>query len=269
MSATHKTAPTPDPAQRSLIVTVSEDSFASSGGVIPPQGTLYTDPAWKTYFGKDYNKNFGNFVYTGQAGEYGLAFAKALPVDASGNPIIEPYRTTREFKNHHWPKILFALGIVQDYTYPNVTNVISGSSAGIVTAPMNYGKYALVDDVEEGTVFVTDEFFGPVPFNIPRYTVPVTSPVHVEVLGVKYDFPNCLHPKITVPNTRTGNAQLVAGVAAGVGGALNGQDFPATNFETWAPYVLTDQQEQRDGGWYRIRVRVFPPDLPDISVGNT
>ncbi len=180
-----------------------------------------------------------------------------------------PFRTYTEFKNHHWPKVLQALAIVQDYTFPNVTNVISGDDTGIVTAPMNYGKYALVDDVDEGTRFVTEEFFGPIPYAIPRYAVPVTSPVHVEVLGVNYDFPNCLHPKIQVPNTRTGDAMLVAGSAAGVGGALNGQLFPATNFETWAPYVLTDQQEQRAGGWYRIRVRVYPPDLPETNIGNT
>ncbi len=265
MSATHKTTPTPNPAERSLVVTVTEDSFASAGGKIPPQGTLYSDPAWKTFFGGDYKKNFSEFVYTGQVGEFGLAFAMGKTLDQANTP----FRTYKEFKDHHWPKVLLALAIVQDYTYPNVTNVISGSDAGIVTAPMNYGKYALVDDVDEGTIFVTEEFFGPIPYAIPRYPVPVTSPVHVEVLGVTYDFANCLHPKIAVQNTRTGSAQLVAGSASATGGALNGQLFPATNFETWAPYVLTDQQEYRDNGWYRIRVRVFPPDLPDTSIGNT
>ncbi len=265
MSATHRTHPTPSPSERSLVVTVSEDSFASTGGKIPPQNTPYNSPLFKTFFGKDYLKEFGDFIYTGQVGDYGLAFAMGKTLDEANTP----FRTYREFKNHYWPKILLALGIVQDYTFPQVTNNISGNNAGIVTAPTNYGKYALIDDVEEGSIFVTEEFFGPLPYNIPRYPVPVTTPVHVEVLGVQYDFPKVLHPKIVVPNTRTGDAQLVSGSASGVGGALNGQIFPATNFETWAPYVLTDQQEYRDNGWYRIRVRVYPPDIPEVSVGNT
>lgn len=69
MSATHKSTQMPHPLHRSLEVTISESNWASIGGNLPPPGTLYGDAAWKTYFGKDYIKEFSNYYFAWSASD--------------------------------------------------------------------------------------------------------------------------------------------------------------------------------------------------------
>lgn len=274
-----KLLPTPDPSALTFAVLIPQDIVSQYPTCVPQTGALFKtlgiagNPSgksvgWIPDAALAQDSRFGLYVYTGMSREnLDMVFFYGRP--KTPEEANKPFREYTEFKNHHWPKILQGFAILQDYTFPNVTNVISGNDSGIVTAPQNYAKWALVDSTDEGTRFVTEEFWSPTKFDIPGYPTPATTSIHVEVLGRDYDFPDCLHPKIVVPNTVTGSAQLVNGVGSAGGGALNGQVIPATNFETWAPYVLTDQQEYRDGGWYRIRVRVFPPPLPETAVIQT
>jgi len=263
MSASAKTVPTPNPAERSLVVTVTEDSFASSGGVIPVQGTLYGDPVWKTFLPKDYFKNFQNFVYTGQVDAYGLAFAMQK-TEAEANT---PFRTTVWKGNHRWPPILLFVGFEVDYVSQRSFPVTDGTTVGTGFGPTYYDKTVYIPDVAEGTRFVKDEFFGPTQFDIPQTPVPVPTAVqYVLPGGAGQSFPECLHPTITIPDFITSLTQTIGGSSADVGGSIEGQRFPATNFETWAPYVLSDTQEQQGGGWYRVRIRVFPPAQPSPIV---
>ena len=51
----------PHPLHRSLEITVTENTFASTGGDVPAAGTLYSDTAFKSYFGKDYLKEFADY----------------------------------------------------------------------------------------------------------------------------------------------------------------------------------------------------------------
>lgn len=265
MSDTHTTCPTPNPAERSLIVQVPENKFADAAGVIPPQGTLYGASAFKTLLSTDYRKNFANFVYTGQVGDFGLQFAMNKTTEEANTP----FRTTTWFGNHRWPPILLAVAVIEDYGAPRSFTRFSGTALVPAIGPTYYDRVVYIPDVSEGTRFVKDEFVGPTQFVIPQTPVPVATSVdYLLPGGVGRSFPECLHPKIEIPPTSTANAQLIAGVATGIGTSLEGQLFPATNFEEWAPYVLSDTQEMQGGVWYRVRIRVFPPGQPDAIVSQ-
>ena len=63
MSLTHRTAKMEFPLHRALTVTVGETNFFKDGGTLPARGTRYDDPAWKTFFGADYRKEFSEYFY--------------------------------------------------------------------------------------------------------------------------------------------------------------------------------------------------------------
>jgi hypothetical protein len=179
-----------------------------------------------------------------------------------------PFREVTEKRNHPWPPILYALVFIADYTflrtgkgYDPATNEISE-----VVAPNHYVREIFVPGVNEGTKMVKREFFSATKFDIPQTPVPVPTSVSYDINGVQGRFPECLHPKIEIVSTRSGVAQVVAGVVSEVGGALEGQIFPATNFDEWAPYIKSDTQELTEAGWYRVQIIAIPPDPPDVIV---
>jgi hypothetical protein len=258
MSASHTTIRTPNPAERSLVVTVPESVFAAKGGVIPPQGTLYGSSAFKTYFGKDYMKEFSEFVYTEQVGEYGLAFAmNKTPEEAN-----TPFRTyTVDFGNHHWAPVLYAFNLIEDTSFPVAVPTIVGNDQGLVITPRWYERQEFVDAINEGTRFVLYEFFGPTPFGIPRHSVP--QPLSIQYTlpgGGGGSFPASYHDTFTVPGMRSGTFQSAGGTTAAVeGGGQDEQIFPRTNHKRRRPYVVKDGNAFRDGGYYRAMLRAFPP----------
>lgn len=263
MSDTHKTISTPNPSERALVVTVDEKIFASNGGVIPDEGTLYSSEDFKTFFGRDYNKEFSNFVYTGQTKEHGLLFAR----NKTEEQMATPFRTTTWTGNHRWPPILLYVGFEADYVALRSYPASNGTTVGTAFAPNYYDKVVYIPDVSEGTRFVKDEFFAPRPFDIPQMPVPIPTAVqYILPNGSGQSFPECLHPTIVIPDFVTGISQTVGGSSSGLGGSVKGQKFPATNFETWAPYVLSDRDEYQNGGWYRVRIRVYPPAQPEPIV---
>ncbi len=268
MSATHRTVPTPDPSQRSLVVTVSEDSFASVGGVIPKEGTLYKDPAFKTYFGKDYQKNFSDFAYTGQVGDYGLAFARgSFNADKQLIATPKPFRSSwRKFGNHRWCPLLEGLAFIEDTEFPQATNVIINGDQGLATAPKYYVHEAYVAEVNEGSRFFLDEFFSPVPYVLARSPVPQPGRVSYQINGLRGAFEECLHDDIEIPATNGATATLIDGSQTNLDSKILGQFFPRTNFRRRRPYILTSDQVYQDGGWYMQRLRVFPPRQPKTTI---
>lgn len=263
MDRTHTTISTPNPAERSLRVEVPERNFASNGGVIPVAGTRYDDSSFKTLFSQDYKKEFGDFLYTGQDDSNGLLFARNKDeVEAN-----TPFRTTTWVGNHRWPPILLFVGFDIDYVAQRSYAASNGTDVGTGFGPTYYDKVVYIPDVSEGTRFVKDEFFGPTPYDIPKTPVPIATAVqYILPGGTGQSFPECLHPTIQIPDFITSLTQTIGGSSANVGGSVEGQKFPATNFETWGPYVLSDNQDFQNGGWYRVRIRVFPPATPDPIV---
>lgn len=244
MSLSHKTLRCVDPAARALSVTVGEESFASAGGILPPEGTLYSSQAFKTFFGKDYLKEFDGFVYIGQGEDTKSGGTLLFAINKTLAQANTPFRSTPRFGNHFWHPVLLDLKFIPVQGFP-ISNGLGASAQRYMV------REVYIPSVNEGSRFVKDEFLSPVPFLIGKYPTPQPSSVKYDFIQKEGGFPECLHK----------NLDITALIGQGVQG-LPGQFFPATNFTDWAPYVLSDEQELTNGGYHRIRIRVYPPAAP-------
>lgn len=267
MSATHKNIKTPDPRYRSLLVNVDEDSFATAGGVLPAQGTLYSDPAWRTFLGSDYRKNYKDFVYVQQLEDTKtggtLVFARNL-TDEQRNT---PFRSLSSFGNHRWPPILKHLSFVPVRDFPLTTQGINqAGQTGTFYAVRYLTREVYIPETNEGSRFVTDEFISPTPFKIPQYPVPTTTSISYHYLNLNGGFPDCLHKKFDLAALISTSSGSFGGTVSSNYNEIQGQVFPATNFTEWAPYVISDTQELVGGVYYRKRIRVYPPPEPNVII---
>ncbi len=206
---------------------------------------------------------FENYVFTDKivAGPTSYWFLFGPPKTIEEAAI--PFRSTPSFGNHPWHPILLQLKFLRDPSFPNVINNSNGTNFGITTAARTFVREVYIPGASEGSRFIKDEFTSPVKFNIPSYQTPLASHVSYDFLGVSGSFPECLHDDILIPpQTASLASYYVTGTVAG-GQAIEGQFFPRTNFITWQPYIVSDDQELKDGMWYRVRTRVYPPPLPD------
>jgi len=265
MSRTSTTIRTPNPAERSLKVLVSESSFATAGGVIPPEGTLYGDAAFKSFFGADYRKEFANFRYVTQSEDTKDGGTLIFVMNRTQRERDTPFRTTSKFGGHYWHPILKALIFLEDPLNPRSFTGTFGNRSATYSGPTYRVKEAYIPASTNGSRFVIEEFFADVVYVISQYPAPQPSSVSYQVPGAQGGFPECLHGGIVIPQTRTTTSVSVQGSATGIIGSLSGQSFPRTNFKRWAPYVLSDTQSF-DNGYYRVRITVFPPPVPRVSL---
>lgn len=261
---THKTFKSPNPKYRCLSVKVSEVSLATSGGILPVEGTLYSSQEFKEFFGADYRKNFSNFVYVGQGDDTPeggtLLFAPNIPASESA----QPFRTYKEFKEWYWDPILKAIVFLRD-PLPASRSVINEVGAGIAQQNTYSPREIYIPGGKIGSLFTIEEYFAPTPFDVPFYETPVVSSVTYAVPGARGGFPNCLHDKLVIPNLEAGVATYVSGTVSGIGGQVNGQVFPETNITEWQPTVVSHSQSFQMG-YYCVKVTVDPPDEPDTII---
>lgn len=249
MSLSSRTIKTPQPGVRSLIVDVSESNFVSSGGSVPPEGTLYGSALFKTFFGADYRgPGFEDYVYVDQGPDNKnggtLLFAKDK-TEAEANV---PFRTVIRVDGHYWHPVLLALIPVLVEGFPLSTQ----DGVNTVNAARYVMRERYIPGVSEGTRFKDEYYFGPRPFNIKQRPVPIPSSVSYDIVSRLGGFPECLHKRITIPPLTTTP-----------GNSIPGQVFEATNFEEWSPYVLSDHQELVEGGYFRKKTTVYPPIPPE------
>lgn len=266
MSATHRTIATPDPRYRSLVVSVGESSFASNGGVIPAQGTSYSANDFRGLLGSDYLKEFDDFVYVQQLDDTKtggqLVFARHFTDEERATP----FRVTSRFGNHRWPPILKELRFMLARDFPIVSQLSDGKT---IYANRYLVREVYIPEVNEGSRFVTEEFISDEPFVIPQYAVPTPTSITYNYLNLRGGFPECLHRRIDIKNLISTTAAYNGTVTTDAYNELQGQIFPATNFIEWAPYVLSDDQTLSGGVWYRKRVRVYPPPMPETIINTT
>jgi hypothetical protein len=261
---------TPDPSSTSFVVVVPQDSVYMDPAAIPSPGDPFSqlgfyngqNLGWIPDAAMATDERFGLYQYVDKSsGDGYVKFVYAAPkTDAQKNT---PFRSSwKKHGNHRWPPILKSIVILSDNNLPRSANVIQNGQSGIATGPTYYDRYIYIPDCNEGTRFLLEEFFAATQFVIPRYRTPVATSVQFSIPGLNGSFPECLHPDIDIPPARTANAVYLGDQAFSGNGQVEGQFFPKTNFKTWLPYVLFDEQEMRESGWYRQRIRVFPPLLP-------
>lgn len=262
----YRLLPSPNPKEVVLAVRVYHDALQPSMlNAIEVGVTKYGDlPRIWIPMRTD---EFKNYVFTDKivAGEtsYWFLFGPPKTLDEANTP----FRSTPSFGDHPWDPILIKLKFIRDRSFPNVINnaqTTNGSTQfGLTTAPRYYVREVFIPGATEGSRFIKEEFTSPVKFNIPAYPTPLAAHVSYDYLGVSGSFPRCLHDDLKLPPHEGANATYYqTGTIAG-GTPVVGQFFPKTNFTTWQPYVKSDDQDLRDGMWYRVRVKVYPPPLPE------
>lgn len=264
--------PTPNPSLFGLSVIVPQKVIIKNPTQWPAEGSLFNEFYWAPDQSMKQNSQFGLYPYV----------QNRRTRDTEGNQAIEflfgpyqteeqkqePFREVTSKRNHPWPPMLLALVLVPDYTFLRQGKGYNPTTEEIsdVVAPTYYVREVYVPGINEGTKMVKREYFAATKYEIPHTPVPVPTSVAYDINGVRGTFPECLHDTIVVPSTRSGIAQVVSGVVSSVGGALEGQIFPATNFKEWAPYIASDSQEQVEAGWHRIQWIAIPPDKPKTIV---
>jgi len=220
--------------------------------------------------------NFANSPVPNHYSDYVLRYIKSERLDGdftrmffgrniSAAEAAIPVRSIPEFGDHTWPPILEQLRLVKDTSFPHSTAITNGSAVGLLNATRAYVREVYIPGAEEGTRFLYDEFIGSEKFAIPRYPVPGPNAVSYDFLGASGSFPKCLHDDIVLKTNRQERTFYQTGGTTSTS-VTQGQSFPRTNFKKWAPYVISDKQAFKDGLFYRIRVRVYPPPKPKTIV---
>lgn len=263
-SVKYRLLPSPNPLEVILAIRVNHDALQPSmlAALVIGVTTFSQMPRITIPLRID---EFANYVFTDKIvaspTSYWFLFGPPKTV-AEANV---PFRSTTSFGNHPWYPILLKLNFLRDPSFPHVINSSDGAgNFGITTAPRTFVREVYIPGASEGTRFLKEEFTSPVQFNIPSYQVPLASHVTYDFLGVSGGFPECLHDDIDIPPQSASLATYYTTGGVAGGGGVVGQKFPRTNFTTWQPYVTKDDQELKDGMWYRVRIRVYPPPLPKV-----
>lgn len=208
-------------------------------------------------------EEYGNYAYTAYHAEGGLAtFYFAMNrTTAQRNT---PYRTFTWFGDHSWPPILLDIDFPRDPHFPVATVTNNGSGQGVTNAAGLSVRYVYIPSVQEGTEFIQEEFTSEIPFTIGRYPVPMPQPVQrtIPSLGLKIDFPECLHKDLELVNLQTAFTSVYGNSVASVFGSVEGQVFKKTNFPRWMAYVKSWKPEPPGILWTATRIRVVPPNQP-------
>lgn len=260
--------PTPNPNKFSLRVWADAKQVVQKMHTMEAGGTLLKHFGLAT--GLPTSERLGSYTYTYASGpdEQGrLAFHFTEALSAAAKRV--PYRVMDDsFGNHSWPAIIKAMALAEDSTLPLSANVIVGADQGIAIGPRYYLREEFIPDVAEGSRFVLYQFFDATPFTVRRTSVPIPTRVAFQTPSLSAQFQEALHDEIVIPATRTGTSQNAGGTTTAVGGSLDEQVFPATNFRRWRPYFCKQGQAERDGGYYFYMLRVFPPRVPRSIIRN-
>jgi len=259
-------ADTPDPHEVTLVTFVDRYNVALRD--IPVVGSTFK--LWTQAYGfTELVAAHGNWTFaqmkTQDAPGQMNAFYWVRPRTATERQT--PFRTSTKFGNHRWPPILKELSFSLARDFPLVTQAPKRAQAQDSMQTVFANRYLVrevyIPEVNEGSRFEIEEFTSDTPFDIPQHPVPTTTSVTYNYLNIRGGFPECLHKRIDIGNLISTVASYGNSTITDTYNELRGQVFPATNFTEWAPYVVSDEQEFVNGVWYRRRIRVYPPAVPE------
>jgi hypothetical protein len=255
----------PNPKERSFSVIVSQDKISEFKDDFDDYDAESSYEDFPLIADPDLSKadQYGDFLYT-QQNDFAPGWLEFwfAPWKTEAEAKIPYHSEWSKFGNHRWHPILKNLVILEDTAFPRSTNIIQNNQQGFATGPSYTDQYIYIPDANEGSRFYTEEFTSPRPFVIGRYLVPLPTGIQYTMGDLRGSFSECLHDDIEIPAARTSNAIYLGGAVYSASGYASGQRFPRTNFKTWLPYVVYDEQQLQNGVYYRKRIRVFPPPLP-------
>lgn len=257
--------PTPDPDQWVLSTTHEQNSVKKwpKAGVTLFGGWAGNDvSSWKQKIGST-GTPYSTYIFTDTA-EAPAGWVRFLWVPVrTADQRKTPFRVHQYTGDQHWPAILKSINFIQDNQFMQAT---SNPNGGLTLGSSTYTRTVYVPEAEQGSLFRVSEYLSDVKYRIPLHPAPQTTDVSYDYLGARGSFPNCLHPDLKFPSLRTGIRTFTAGETGSAAGVLRGQRFPATDFDSWSPFFVSDKQTFVNGMWHRIQIEVFPPLEPETSI---
>lgn len=266
---THQTIRTPNPSERSLLVTVKEEVFAHNPDILPVVGTRYGDFD-RDIFGQDYRRQFENYIYADQLdnsrADATLLFVKTR-TDVERNT---PYRDYTENRpDVPWPNVLKWVEFGEDFGFPVSQETIDGAgNRALVISGRPVILYSWLPGMSLTTKVRVRKFQSEIPFpdhetisNEPRPTE-----VSFDYIGKDGGFPRCLHPDILVPGQNSGYRVLGSAGKPESGNrtANNSQFFPETNHKEWQTYIVNTVSFE-NGLFTRTEETFYVPRRPKLS----
>jgi len=251
--------PTPNPREMAFIVKETAATFNPEQ--VPEVGTAYKDSAFLKVRPRIQLQGFEDYqlLNVGRDGDYLWFKYGKNKVQSDQGTKFRTYFTNRRFT---WPAVLEDLYVVQTSQF--VQAVFDGSTTQ--TEPSYFPRYTFRPAASVSSVVMIEQFLSPVEWSKADVThrQPIPTSVHASWVGLEFDFQECLHPDIVIPEKVPG-AKVVPGVgvlASPTARNLQRKFIPQTNFTDWAPFIYDDAVEPTDGFWLRERVTYFPPIRP-------
>lgn len=224
---------------------------------------------------------FGDYTYqfkTSEGGYLWFYFVKHKTATERNTP----FKTIWTSKLWKWPNVLNSLIFVPDNAFPLGTqypippdpnNDVTGGTA-LAFAPnlierMNLTPEALALSACIIQQYVSDSDTADSPWSLNDLThmQPTEGFVSWDFNGAKGSI-TCLHPDIKIPARGKAYTTVINGTTTSAEAAPNVPEriFPATNFEGWEAFVVSDDVVQENGEYFREKVTIIPPEENEPSI---
>jgi hypothetical protein len=209
-------------------------------------------------------KHYGDYLFTHpEKAEQGMWMNYAKDKGLRNKNAV-PFKTYWTRRAYPWPAVLEDAYLVRS-TFPQTA--YNGSS--MVTATRYFFRKKFRPQSNAESMCYVEQFLTPKEWPKEAFISPqpVIGSISVSYLGDSLNFTG-LHGTYKFPEYIPG-ASIVYGAGNQQPPANRNPNvisFPATNFEDWAQFVLSDRQEPTQGSWLRERATIFPPDVPDSII---
>jgi hypothetical protein len=256
-----ETLPTEDVAEVTALLRVHEDKMRGDTVITP--GTTLADFMPGVDKGDALRRGFGSYILTRpgpkESGWHSFYFAKPK-TDAEKEV---PFRTTVRTRNLPWDAVLLDLqggNSSRVETQDSGVGDTGGSTSNTRTRTEFENRYRLIPGINYPTEVIEEEFQSATPWDQLEATRPVPTQVRIFYKGAQLSI-DCLHEDVIVPPDED-DFQREDGYGNPSAAELPpGQFMPATVPTRWTIYVVDDDQDFRNGLYYRKRVTVnqLPP----------
>jgi hypothetical protein len=189
-----------------------------------------------------------------------------------------PFRTFYTSRQWRWPTVLNSLIFVPDNAFPRATPFavapepdgsggFTGGGQGMAFSPNLIERFNITPEALALSTVKVEQFLSDRPWSVNDLThpQPTEGQVSWDFNGAKGSI-NCLHPDIKIPARGKAYTTVVNGTTSFEGAPFTPERiFPATNFESWEPFVISDNVVIENGVSFRERATIYPPEMNEPS----
>lgn len=258
------TLPTEDVGEVAAMLRVHENQMTAT--TVITAGTTLAAFMPGVPKGDALSRGFGAYVLTQpgpkQDGYHTFFFAKPK----TPAQMLVPFRSTPGIRDITWPAVLKDLlgGTVTRKQFEESGEDGSGAPISNARTLIEFeDRYQLIPQITYPTHIIVEEFQSATPWEELEATRPVPLEVRYYYRGAQLSI-TCLHEAVTVPEATDGfSRDDDFGMRDAQEPDEGGQFFPATVPTRWQTYTASDDQQFRNGLYYRRRERIVKlPPLP-------